>query len=161
MKDQKHPKLILLTRIYLSFFGSGYAKFAPGTVGSLATIPLIYLLYLFNIGFLTYVLIVVIMTILACIMAEYIQKVDKSHDPQWIVMDEVVGMLITWMFVFNQFDFYSIAATFILFRLFDIIKIWPASFFDKKITHGSGTILDDVISAIYAGLSLLLINYFL
>ena len=49
----------------------------------------------------------------------------------------------------------------LIFRVFDIFKIWPATYFDKKVTHGSGTILDDIISGVFAGIVILIGKYFL
>jgi phosphatidylglycerophosphatase A len=76
----------------------------------------------------------------------------KSHDPQWIVIDEVLGMTTAWLFIQNH-NLLHLSILFALFRFFDIVKIWPASFFDKKIEHGAGTILDDIVSGIYAGMT--------
>jgi phosphatidylglycerophosphatase A len=74
------------------------------------------------------------------------------------VIDEVIGMLITWSFV-RRVDPASLFWVFSLFRIFDIIKVWPASYFDKML-HGFGTITDDVISALYAGITALFILSF-
>ena len=77
----------------------------------------------------------------------------------WIVIDEVIGMLITWAFVMDV-EFPTIFLTFASFRFFDIVKIWPASYFDK-LHHGVGTITDDVISAFYAvAVTLLFVRFF-
>lgn len=158
MKDQKHTLTDKLALLLLSFFGTGYAPKAPGTVGSLATIPLLILLAKFNlwivIGF------IIALTIASCLIAENIQQKMHVHDPGWIVIDEVIGMIVTWLFIFPKVDPLNLAVLFGLFRFFDIIKFFPASYFDKKIKHGAGTILDDVISGIYAGLILLCLNYF-
>jgi phosphatidylglycerophosphatase A len=161
MKDQKIRLLNKLNYIFLSFFGSGYSPFAPGTMGSLATIPFIYALSYFDITLIQLIVLTIIIFIPACIIAQKIQVRDKVHDPGWIVIDEVIGMLITWCFVFPKVDIYSISYVFIAFRFFDIFKIWPASYFDKKMTHGFATIFDDVISAVYAGLFILLVQYIL
>jgi phosphatidylglycerophosphatase A len=145
--------------IFLSWFYTGKFPKAPGTMGSLATLPLIYLLYYLGIN--TYYLITLIFAlyILAVVVTEKVQQKYHLHDPQWIVIDEVIGMLITWSFV-QSIDFPVIFLVFSTFRLFDIIKIWPASWFDR-LHHGVGTITDDVISGIYAGIITFLIQKFL
>jgi len=160
MKDQKITIQERAAVIFLSFFGSGFFPKAPGTAGSVATIPLMYLIFLAEISLLNFILATTALTIISCFIAEYIQQKRQLHDPQWIVMDEVLGMLVTWAFIYPRFDFISCFVLFILFRFFDIVKFWPASYFDKKVTHGSGTILDDIISGIFAGLSLLLLQKF-
>ena len=81
------------------------------------------------------------------------------HDPQWIVIDEVIGMSVAWLFI-GEHTLTRLLILFVLFRFFDIIKVWPASYFDKKVTHGMGTILDDVVSGIYAGIIFLIIKIF-
>lgn len=160
MKKQNNTLFDKFSLLFLSFFGTGYAPFAPGTVGSLATIPFLYLFSLLNLPLFVLILFTFLLTIIACFSAEYIQKKKGVHDPGWIVIDEVIGMFVTWIFIYPKFNFLSIFLVFLIFRIFDIFKIWPATFFDKKVRHGAGTILDDVVSGIYAGLLLLIGNYF-
>lgn len=164
MKDQKFhvasgPRPSLPVVLFLSWFYTGKFPKAPGTVGSLATLPLIYLLHYLNINIYSLIALIVALTVAAIIVTEKVQKQFQLHDPQWIVIDEVIGMLITWSFV-RSIDFPVIFLVFSTFRLFDIIKFWPASWFDR-LHHGSGTILDDVISGIYAGIITLLVQKFL
>ena len=160
MKDQKFNFLRFMYLSFLSFFGTGFAPKAPGTVGSLATIPLIYLLSYLKLSFISICIGVTLLTIISCFIADYAQKKEDVHDPGWIVMDEVIGMLITWLFVFPSIEPWSLLWVFIFFRIFDIVKVFPANWCDEKITNGAGTIIDDVISAIYAGFFLLLGKYF-
>jgi len=98
------------------------------------------------------------LTFISIIVAESYQKKYKLHDPQWIVIDEVLGMLIAWSF-YPDFSATTLIILFILFRIFDISKPWPASYFDRM-THGAGTILDDIVCGIYVGIILSLLNYF-
>jgi phosphatidylglycerophosphatase A len=150
-----------LATLYLSWFGSGYSPKAPGTVGTLAALPFIYLWSLLAPPAWLNISLIVVMTLAACLVAEKIQKETQTHDPQWIVVDEVIGMLITWAIVEPR-NIIEWISCFIAFRAFDIIKIWPASYFDKEVLHGAGTILDDVVSALYAGsLVLIICLYFL
>lgn len=71
-------------------------------------------------------------------------------DPSWIVVDEVLGMITAWLF-FPIWNWPYIISLFILFRFFDIIKIWPANWVDHKLKNGAGTIFDDIISGLYVG----------
>lgn len=145
---------------FLSFFGLGFSPKAPGTVGSLGTLPLILLLSIVNISFQQLVAFILILFLLSCFVADYAQLKEQVHDPGWIVIDEVIGMLITWLFVFPKIDFLHLLLVFIFFRIFDIVKIFPASWFDKKMHNGAGTIIDDVISALYAGFLLKIVDFF-
>lgn len=159
MKYQNN-KVVALSKAFLSFFGAGYFPKAPGTFGSIATIPLILFLSFINITLFQLISLCIVLIIIASLLAEYIQQLEQTHDPQWIVMDEVIGMLVTWAFVFPSSDWESLTAVLVIFRIFDIIKIWPASYFDKKIKHGLGTIVDDVVSGVMAGFVLLGVKNF-
>lgn len=156
MKDQKPS---VLTTLFLSWFYTGKFPKAPGTVGSLATLPLIYLLHYLQINIYSLIALIVVLFIAAVIVTENVQKKYHLHDPQWIVIDEVIGMLITWSFV-QTIDFPILFLVFSSFRMFDIIKVWPASYFDR-LHHGAGTITDDVISGLYAGIFTFLVQKFL
>lgn len=148
MKDQKIQGPTGPSLLFLSWFYTGKFPKAPGTVGSLATLPLIYLLHYLNINIYSLSALIISLFI-AVVVTQKVQTKYGLHDPQWIVIDEVIGMLITWAFVL-KIDFPSIFLVFGLFRIFDIVKIWPASYFDR-LHHGFGTITDDVISGLYAG----------
>jgi len=150
MKDQNKLGPSWPATLFLSWFGTGFSPKAPGTIGSLATIPLIYLLGKINLNIIYLWTLIIVFYIAAVYVAQKVQTKYHLHDPQWIVIDEVIGMLITWSFA-PSLEWKHLFACFFLFRVFDIIKIWPASFFDK-LHHGVGTITDDVISAIYAGI---------
>ena len=158
MKDQKIQTPSIPIMLFLSWFYTGKAPKAPGTMGSLATLPLIYLLHYFGINIIGLYTIIIALFVSSVIVTEHAQQKFHLHDPQWIVIDEVIGMLVTWSFVMNV-EFHSIFLVFSLFRLFDIIKIWPASYFDK-LHHGFGTIFDDVVSAVYAGVVVKLLIHF-
>jgi phosphatidylglycerophosphatase A len=160
MNDDKRPSLKKPDILFLSFFGVGFAPFAPGTFGTLATLPFLYALGRFNPPFFFFIPFILILTFVSSFIAEHVQKKYSIHDPQWIVIDEVIGMSITWLFT-KEHTLFHLIIQFGLFRFFDIVKVWPASFFDKKITHGAGTILDDVVSGIYAGLVYLIIYRFI
>lgn len=159
MKEQKIQGPSLLTTLFLSWFYTGKSPKAPGTVGSLATLPLIYCLHYLNINIYSLIILIVILYTAAVIITQGVQKKFHLHDPQWIVIDEVIGMLITWSFVLS-IEIPTLAVVFLSFRFFDIIKIWPASYFDR-IHHGAGTITDDVISGIYAGIFTFFMQKFL
>lgn len=127
-------------------------------MGSLATLPLILLLHRLNINLIGLIILILALYAAAVVVTQRIQVKHKLKDPQWIVIDEVLGMLVTWAFTLKV-DFLSLFLTFAVFRFFDIVKIWPASYFDR-LHHGLGTITDDVISALYAGVIVLLVQHY-
>lgn len=160
MNEDNRPTLKRLDIVFLSFFGTGFLPVAPGTWGTLATLPFLYGIGRFNPPYFLFIPFITITTIISCFLAERAQKEFKSHDPQWIVIDEFLGMSVAWLFI-QTHNLLHLMILFFLFRFFDIVKIWPASYFDKKVEHGTGTILDDVVSGIYAGLLYLIIARFL
>lgn len=145
----------------MSLFGIGFIPFAPGTFGTLATMPLLILLSHFQAPFFIFIPFLVIATIISCYIADYTQKKYELHDPGWIVIDESLGIFTAWLFMGAHHSWWHFLLIFVLFRFFDIVKIYPASYFDKKVHHGSGTILDDIVSGVYAGLLFLIIELFI
>jgi phosphatidylglycerophosphatase A len=159
MKEQKIQGPSILATLFLSWFYTGKVPKAPGTLGSLATLPLIFILHYLQINIYSLIGLIVLLYVTAVLVTQKVQVQYGLKDPQWIVIDEVIGMLITWAFVMN-IEFHTLFLVFASFRMFDIIKIWPASYFDR-LHHGVGTITDDVISGVYAGIITLLAQKFL
>tara|TARA_Y100001958_G_C21067006_1_gene427837 strand:- start:284 stop:565 length:282 start_codon:yes stop_codon:yes gene_type:complete len=87
------------------------------------------------------------------------QEKHDALDPSWIVIDEVIGMSIAWLFI-QDHNIYHLVILFCLFRFFDIFKIEPVRYIDKNLKHGSGVILDDVVAGLYAGLTYKIIQFF-
>jgi phosphatidylglycerophosphatase A len=158
MNEANRPSLKRLDILFLSFFGVGFLPKAPGTWGTLATLPFLYGLGTFNPPYVLFIPFIIIMTIISSYIADIVQKKFDLHDPQFIVIDEVLGMTTAWLFI-QKHNLLHLFILFVLFRFFDIIKVWPASYFDKEVHHGAGTILDDIVSGIFAGLVYLVINY--
>ncbi len=145
--------------LFLSFFGVGFLPKAPGTWGTLATLPFLYILGRFNPPWVLFIPFIIIVTLISSFVADVVQKKHNLHDPQFIVIDEVLGMTTAWLFI-QTHNITHLFILFVLFRFFDIVKFWPASYFDKEVHHGAGTILDDIVSGIYAGLIYLIINFY-
>ena len=157
-----------LNTMFVSVFGIGFIPFASGTFGSLAGLIIGYVLNLINYNL--FFLIIPMLFILGVIASNTYQKQTGEKDSSVIccnycnytvviVIDEVVGQLIAMMFVMD--DFVLVFISFIIFRLFDIYKPWPASYADKKMTGGFGVMLDDVFAGIYTAIFIFLISYLL
>ena len=85
-------------------------------------------------------------------------KHDATEDPQAIVIDELVGM---WMALsVAPPHIWGYLGAFVLFRFFDIVKLWPANWIDQNIDGPHGIMADDVIAGLYAMAILMLIQYF-
>lgn len=158
--SKNRPPISMAEMLFLSFFGSGLLPKAPGTWGSLASLPILYFAGQLKAPFFLYLPFLLIMTVGACYITDVVQKKHHIHDPSWIVIDEVLGMITTWLF-HPTGVWWELLIIFAYFRFFDIIKFWPASYFDQKVSHGAGTILDDIVSGIYAGLCVYLTMTFL
>lgn len=146
-----------LAFIAATWFGTGLAPVASGTVGTVGAIPL-YLL-LANLTLLPYLAVTVLLTLAACWIAGFGEELFGEHDSGKIVIDEVVGFLVTMTGISPTWP--MILAGFLLFRLFDIVKPYPASYFDRQMKNGSGVVLDDVAAGCYACACLHLVARFL
>ena len=146
-----------LNTMFVSVFGIGFIPFASGTFGSLAGLIIGYVLNLINYNL--FFIIIPMLFILGVIASNTYQKQTGEKDSSVIVIDEVVGQLIAMMFVMD--DYVLVFISFIIFRLFDIYKPWPASYADKKMTGGFGVMLDDVFAGIYTSIFIFLISYLL
>jgi len=127
-------------------FGIGFLPI-PGTIGSLITIIIYYLFnnYL-NIFFFIFFIIFVFFYSFY-FLNKTLNKSFVSSDPKEIVIDEFIGQSIPLLICGN--NFFLIILSFLLFRLFDITKPWPASYFDLKIKNATGVIMDDIIAGLY------------
>ena len=136
---------------FTSFFGVGFLPKAPGTMASLLTLPFLYALGQSSFPPFFLIPILLLCVIPSCFIMNSIEKKYHVKDPSWIVIDEVLGMGVAWFFIPSP-HLGHLVAIFFLFRFFDILKIWPASFFDRHMKHGAGIILDDLVSALQAGI---------
>jgi len=151
--------------LFVTCFGIGSFKFAPGTITSLITTVFLYSLFhiinLPNIAILIILLIVFIYSFYA--VSEYI-KYNENKDPKEVVVDEFIGQSIP-IYLYeiahgstkesNEAALFYLYI-FILFRYFDIKKPFPVSFFDKKFKNSFGVIIDDVVAGLYVVLTLII-----
>ncbi len=137
--------------LFLAFgFGSGLSKFMPGTMGTVAAIPIYWLLVQGH--FWVYSSATVLVSLMGIYLCEQAAKKLQVHDFGGIVWDEIAGFLITMWLV--PFSWEAVAAGFVLFRLFDIVKPWPIKWIDSQVGGGFGIMLDDVLAGFFAALVL-------
>lgn len=136
--------------------GSGYAPFAPGTVGTIAGIP-VYLL-LSRLSWTFYLISVLILTLLAIYISREGEKIFNEKDSPRIVIDEIVGFQWTMFLVLPTV--LHILLGFFLFRLFDIVKIFPAGYLQNRLPGGYGIVIDDVVAGMYSNIILLIVIKF-
>jgi phosphatidylglycerophosphatase A len=130
--------------------GLGYFPVAPGTAGTLAGIPAFLLLA--NLPAPLYAVTWSGLLFLAFWTAGEAGKIYGVVDDGRIVIDELVGYLVTVAVL--PFSWTAALLGFLFFRLFDIAKPPPASWFDRKMKNGYGVVLDDVMAGLYAAAAL-------
>jgi len=131
----------------------GYAPVAPGTFGTLGAIPLFWALRQLSLGL--YLLTVLAFIALAVFAAAKAGRYWKVVDASPIVIDEVAGYLVTMALV--PWSWGTAIAGFLLFRLFDVMKPWPASALDR-VKSGFGVVMDDVAAGVWAWATLELVR---
>ncbi|RPG94907.1 MAG: phosphatidylglycerophosphatase A [Candidatus Pelagibacter sp. TMED263] len=155
--------------LFVTFFGVGTVRYAPGTITSLiTTIFLFSSFHILNLSntFILFILIVIFLYAFLAV-ANYI-KDNQNKDPKEVVIDEVIGQSIPiYLYEISHGTskdskeailFYLYI--FILFRFFDIKKPFPINFFDEKFKNSFGVIMDDVIAGLYVVLTLIIFMVF-
>jgi phosphatidylglycerophosphatase A len=150
MTDRADGLLRKLILFLASNAGLGYAPFASGTFGTLAGIPFFY--YLSRFGWPLQLLTLLALLFLSFWAAEEAGRIYGEADDGRIVIDELVGYLVTVAFL--PFSWGAALLGFVWFRIFDILKPPPASWFDRELKNGVGVTLDDLAAGIYAALAL-------
>ena len=150
----KFPNLKNPFHLLATLGGIGMVPIAPGTFGSVVA----WLIFVYLSHFVSLIN-MIILTISFCILSIWIcnqaSKNLENKDHKSIVIDELVGMwiaLLPVLFIANsqsERTVYALAAL-IFFRLFDILKPFPISYFDKNYKNGFGIVIDDVISGLIA-----------
>ena len=146
-----------------TYFGFGWSKKAPGTVGSFATLPLAFVLAYF-LGIWGIIAGVLLSFIIGILTVKEVLK-TSPHDPGFVVIDEVAGQLLTFApvasYLKDNLNAWTIYFTgFILFRIFDIVKPQPVRWADRNILNAWGVMLDDIIAGVYAMLILYILYVF-
>ena len=144
----KHFILLVATAL-----GLGYSPIAPGTLGTLVAILVYY--FLSNIPSPLYEITLVGFLFLAVWVSGNAEICFRKKDDQRIVIDEIIGFLITMLWLPKTIRFVIIG--FFLFRFFDILKPFPIRRFEKGFKGGFGVVLDDVVAGVYANIVLRLI----
>lgn len=155
----------LLVRTIGSGLFVGYIPYASGTFGSLLGM-LIYLIPGFS-DFRVLIIAIVVLFVLGIYVSEIMQK-RYGDDPPEVIIDEIVGLWFTYLLGYAIFSIFFTAKAFnpqtlfaskllfgivglVIFRIFDILKIQPALYFDN-LKSGYGIMMDDISAGLYAGI---------
>jgi phosphatidylglycerophosphatase A len=136
-----------------SWFGVGLMPGAPGTFGTLMAVPLV--LVLSHLGEFYEGLALIFLVPLAVWSSSIGERCLGRNDPPEVVVDEVAGFLLTLFLL--PLSWLTLCLGFVLFRFFDIAKPFPIRWFELKLRGGTGVVLDDLMAAVYANLSLRLL----
>ena len=158
----------IINYLFVTCFGIGSLRFAPGTIASLVTTTFLFsLFHVIQLSHATILLILLIIFVYSFYaVSEYI-KFNKNKDPKEVVIDEFIGQSIP-IYLYEishktikdpQQAALFYLYIFILFRYFDIKKPFPVSYFDKKFKNSFGVILDDVVAGLYVTLTLIIFMF--
>ena len=134
-------------------FGSGYTPLAPGTAGTVVAVP-VYLI-ISSLPWPLSLLTVAAFTALAVWASQEGEKLFHEKDAQRIVIDEIAGFL--WATFLVAPTVLRVAAAFVLFRLFDIVKPFPAGWCQRRLPGGWGVVGDDCAAGVYGSAALWLL----
>lgn len=125
----------------------GYAPVASGTVGS---IPAVGVALLLRDAPEALFVLAVVLFVLGTAASSRTEELLGGKDPGEIIIDEFVGMLVAYLWL--PMSWISVVVVFLLFRVFDILKPFPARR-AERVKGGFGIMADDVIAGIYANLA--------
>ena len=155
--------MIKFANFFVSLSFAGYIKIIPsGTFASFLSILILFPIVEYKIISLEIFLVVfIILFLLSLFFINKFSKHTHSHDSKIIVIDEFLGIHLILIF-YDQIKiinpYVTMVLIFILFRFFDILKIFPANIVDKKLKSSFGVILDDLIAGIYTIIILNILN---
>ena len=148
MKPAGRPALWHPASLIATWFGSGLLPWAPGTWGSLAALPFAVVIAAFG-GAWALLAASLLAFAIGIWASDRYAKSMGAEDPSAVVIDEVAGMWLALVPV--ALDLPSYAFAFLFFRVFDIVKIWPANIIDRRMKGGLGIMADDMVAGAYAG----------
>ena len=144
--------------MFVSMFGIGSISKIPGSIASLTTVLFLLLLFHYlKVSASTFLIFLVIIFIISIFSINRFIKDKDNKDPKEVVIDEFIGQSIpiclyeighpnTNSFVETLTVYFII---FILFRVFDITKPYPVSYYDKNFKNGFGVVMDDICAGLY------------
>jgi len=143
-----HPAALVAT-----WLGAGLLPWAPGTWGSFAALPCAWVIVHFA-GPAALAVTAMIVFALGWWAAGRLAAASGHEDPGFIVVDEVAAQWL--VLALAPLDWRAYAAAFVLFRVFDITKPWPARAIERRVKGGLDIMLDDIVAALYAVLLVLI-----
>ena len=159
-----------LNILILTMLGIGNSKYAPGTVASFVTSVLFVCFYNFQVNILLLILYIFLIFIYSVYSIENFKNSFSSIDAKEIVIDEFIGQSVPILTIYNLIEKNNLShfilftfVSFVLFRIFDILKPYPINKIDTEMKNGLGVVLDDIVAGIYSAgvliIFIFLLNY--
>ncbi len=155
---KKNNIIFTTSKLFCTFLNIGFFKYMPGTLGSIVGL-LIGIFFKSFISLEFYIIFILLIFVLAIITINIYQNKMGKKDRSEIIIDEIIGQQIP--IILFEINLLNIFLSFIFFRFFDILKIYPANYIDKNYSNNLGIIGDDVIAGLQASFLLYLINLIL
>lgn len=146
-----------IVKFLASGFYTGHFPFAPGTAGSV--VGLLAYIFIRNLPDRLYIGVLVLVFGTGVYLAKEAESIYREKDSSHIVVDEIAGMLLTFLFI--PWSISNLIAGFISFRIMDIIKPFPIRVIENRLSGGWGIMVDDIIAGIYAALLVVTVSYIL
>ncbi len=137
-------------------FYAGYLPYVPGTIGSLIGVGVFFIIS--SLPPVYYLLVLFLLFSLGVYLSDRAEALFAKKDSTHIIFDEIVGLPVAMVLIPNGSGW--IAAGFILFRFFDILKPYPIRNIEEKFNGGFGIMLDDVAAGIYANILLQVVRLY-
>lgn len=137
-------------KLFVTFFGLGLAPKAPGTVGTLGGVILA--VFVLQLPWLVQGALILALAVAGVIACETYERKYEVHDAGEMVIDEVVGYLITVFWL--PLTWQTLVIGFVLFRVLDITKPLIIGMADKKLSGGLGVMADDILAGIIASIGM-------
>ena len=131
---------------------------ASGTFGSIFAV-IFYIIFYNFVPILGFIIIILVTFFYSLIFLQKTLSSFSNEDPKEIVIDEFIGQLLPLIICNGNLSL--ILLSFLTFRFFDISKLFPANFFDKKIKGPLGIIGDDVVAGIYSFITIYLTKLYI
>ena len=150
--------LKIINSWFVTMFGIGKLPKIPGSYASLVTVIFLYILFhILSVPADIFLFFLVAIFLISLFAINIFVKDLKNKDPKEVVIDEFIGQSIPICLyeiahseptsAARVLTFYSIM--FILFRIFDITKPYPVSYYDKNFKNSFGVIMDDICAGLY------------
>ena len=137
-----------MIKILSTFFYIGYLPLIPGTFASITGV---FLFYFLKDNLLIYIFSILSLLLIGILVGERAEEVFQRKDCPFIVIDEVLGMLLSLIFI--PYDIKLVIIAFVIFRILDTLKPYPASML-QNLKGGIGIMGDDIVAGLYTNIIL-------